>query len=47
MAAIKITYCHNRFCGNIKLRGLLLLGGEEEQHPSELRLLVKLTCIKL
>lgn len=27
-----------RFTGNVKLKGLILLGGEGGQHPNELRL---------
>lgn len=35
------NYYPYRFSGNIKLKGLVLLGGEGGKHPNELRLLVK------
>ena len=38
-----INYCYYfyvsiRFTGSVKLKGILLVGGEEEQHPRQLKL---------
>ena len=40
--ALIINYNNNnylyRFTGSVKLKGVVVIGGEDEQHPKELKL---------
>ena len=33
-----VAVCCSSFTGNVKLKGVVVIGGEDEQHPKELRL---------
>ena len=39
LIGVKLLFlCHCRFTGNVKLKGIIIIGGEDDSHPAFMKL---------